>query len=69
MEQSKRGRCKYLTIDEIAEELSLSRVTIYNEIVKGNLKAKRFGKKSIRVHVNEFERYQKESEFELGQYR
>lgn len=63
------GRRKYLTTDEVAQELGIGRSTVYEEITRGNLKAKRFGKKNIRIHVDELKRYEEESDWRPGQYR
>ncbi len=68
--QTKRdGRRKYLSLDEVARELGISRTTVYEEVVAGNLRAKRFGKKQIRVHVDELARYEREQDYAPGQYR
>jgi len=54
---------------EVAERLGVSRTTVYEEVLAGNIKAKRFGKKSIRILAAELERYERESEYEYGTYR
>ena len=70
MEQTKRdGRIKYLSVDEVAAELGIGRTTVYEEITRGKLRAKRFGKKNIKIHVDELRRYEEESDWEPGQYR
>lgn len=60
------GRRRYLTILEVAEHLSIGRTSAYDLITSGQLKAKRFGKRSVRVHVDELERYERESDWREG---
>lgn len=63
------GRRKYLSVDEVAAHLGVGRTFIYNEVASGSLKAKRFGKKNIKIHLNELARYESDSDWEPGQYR
>jgi excisionase family DNA binding protein len=43
-------------LTEVAERLGIGRTTVYQEVVDGNLKAKRFGKKNIRIPAEELRR-------------
>ena len=56
-------RRRYLTVKEVAEYLSIARSTAYDLIPSGELKAKRFGKRNVRVHVEELRRYERESDW------
>lgn len=65
MEQAKiDGRRKYLTVEEVANHLGIGPSTVRREIVRGNLKAKRFGERNVRVHVGEIARYEERSGYE-----
>lgn len=59
-------RRRYLTVLEVAEYLSIARSTAYDLISRGEIKAKRFGKRSVRVHVDELRRYERESDWGSG---
>ena len=59
-------RRRYMTVLEVAEYLSIARSTAYDLISSGELKAKRFGKRSIRVHVEELQRYERDSDWRSG---
>lgn len=59
-------RKKYLTVKEVADHLSIPRSTAYDLVHGGGLKAKRFGKRTIRIHVDELERYERESTYRAG---
>ena len=52
-----------MTVLEVAEYLSIARSTAYDLISSGELKAKRFGKRAIRVHVEDLRRYERESDW------
>ena len=56
-------RRRYLTVQEVADYLGIGRSSAYDLIKGGDLKAKRFGKKNVRVHIEELERYEGESEW------
>lgn len=60
---------KYLTVPEVAEVLEVSVGTVYKEIERGSLGAKRFGKRNIKISKTELRRYEQESDYEAGQYR
>lgn len=47
------------TVKETAEKLGLHKVTVYNLITGGTIKAKRIGPREIRVTEAEIARYQK----------
>ncbi len=57
------GRRKYMTIQEVADYLTIGRTSAYELISQGDIKAKRFGKKNVRVHVDELKRYEAESDW------
>ena len=57
-------RRKYLTVREVAEYLNIGRSSAYELISDGKLRAKKFGKKNVRIHVSELERYERESNWE-----
>lgn len=57
------GRRRYMTVSEVAEATGMGLSTVYDEIQRGNIRAKRFGKKSIRVHVDELKRYEEASDY------
>ena len=59
-------RKKYLTVREVADYFSIARSTAYDLISSGELEAKRFGKRTIRVHVDEVKRYERESVYRAG---
>jgi excisionase family DNA binding protein len=59
----------YYTLDEVAERLGIGRTTVYQEVVEVNLKAKRFGKKNIRIPAEELKRYEEEQDYYKGTYR
>ena len=52
-----------MTVLEVAEYLSIARSTAYDLISSGELKAKRFGKRAIRVHIEDLQRYERESDW------
>ena len=56
-------RRRYMTVLEVAEYLSIARSTAYDLISSGELKAKRFGKRAIRVHIEDLQRYERESDW------
>ncbi len=59
----------YYTLTEVAERLGIGRTTVYQEVVEGNFKAKRFGKKNIRIPAEELRRYEVEQDYYKGTYR
>lgn len=59
-------RRRYLTVSEVADYLAISRSSAYDLISRGDLKAKRFAKRSLRVHVDELRRYENESDWRAG---
>ena len=63
-EQKIDGRRKYLSADEVAVILGISRSTVYREIASGNIQAKRFGQKRIRISLAELARYESEQAYE-----
>lgn len=67
--EKRDGRRRYLSVKEVAAELGIGESTVYDEIQRGNLKAKRFGKKAIKIHLEELSRYEDASDWEPGQYR
>ena len=56
MPRPPRVQEKHLTVTEIAAELSISKMTIYRLIERGDLGAKRIGR-SLRVPESELNRY------------
>ncbi len=62
----KDKRRSYMTVGEVAEHLSIGLSSAYDLISSGELKAKRFGKRNVRVHVDELERYERESDWSAG---
>ena len=48
---------KYLTIAEAAEQLTLSRSTMYRRVDTGEIPSNRFGERSIRIPVRDFRVY------------
>lgn len=61
-------RRRYMTIQEVADHLSIGRTSAYKLITSGRLKAKRFGKSSVRVHLDELERYEREADWRAGEW-
>lgn len=59
------GRRKYLTPQEVAEYLGVSRRTAYDLVYRGDLAAKKFGR-SVRVPKDELRRYERESDWRSG---
>ena len=59
----------YLTLGEAATHLGIGRTTVYQEVVAGRIRAKRFGKKNIRIAVSELERYEAEQDYHPTRYR
>ena len=59
-------RRRYMTVLEVAEYLSIARSSAYDLISSGDLKAKRFGKRNVRIHVEELQRYERESDWRSG---
>lgn len=56
-------RRRYMTVREVAEYLNIGRSSAYELVSTGELKAKKFGKKNVRVHIEELERYEQESDW------
>jgi excisionase family DNA binding protein len=48
---------QYVTVDEIAAELRLSRMTVYRMIHKGELPAARVGGRNFRVRTSDYDAY------------
>ena len=55
-----------MTVQEVAEHLGIGKSSAYDLIYGGELKAKRFGKRNVRVHGDELERYERESDWRAG---
>jgi excisionase family DNA binding protein len=55
------GQKSWLTVPEIAEELSIPRTRCFDLIQRGELPAVRIGERSIRVNRAELERFLLES--------
>ena len=60
-------RRRYLTVREVAEHLTIGLSSAYDLITSGQLRAKRFGKRNVRVHVQELERYERDSDWRAGE--
>lgn len=64
METTRKAERKWLSIDDVAGELGVSRTPIYQEVIEGRLKAKRIGKKpTIRIHRGDFEDWLSRSDY------
>lgn len=59
----------YYTLQEASERLGIGRTTVYQEVVEGNIRAKRFGKKNIRIPAEALQRYESENDYYPGTYR
>lgn len=53
---------RFLTIREVAEELRVSRMTIYRLVHEGELESQRISKRTIRISKSALERYLKSQE-------
>lgn len=53
----------YATVKEVADYFGVGRSSVYEWISTGQLQAKKFGKKAVRVHLSEIERFEQESEW------
>lgn len=53
----------YAKVKEVADYFGVSRSIVYEWISSGQLQAKKFGKKAVRVHLSEIERFEQESEW------
>ena len=58
-------RVRYLTVAEVAEEMRLSRMTVYRFVQRGDLPAVRVGR-SYRVPADALERFLAEHQVEQG---
>lgn len=57
MTQDKGGVKMYITVNEAASRLSVSKKTIYRRIADGSIKVARLSPKSIRIDSEDFERF------------
>ena len=48
---------EFLTLDEVAAKLRVTKVTVINWIASGTLLAHRFGEKTVRIRKNDFDAY------------
>lgn len=62
-EKATDGRRRYLTVTEVAGYLGIGRSSAYDLIGRGEIQAKRFGKRNVRVHIDELKRYEEECDW------
>ena len=47
----------------MADHLRIGRSSAYDLITRGEIRAKTFGKRNVRIHVDELARYERESDW------